>query len=149
MDENLNELPDRIGEALERLDQDAARRAKSVDSQRVADAVLKRLRDEPQVTVLHPRRRMAVGLRMAAALAVLVIGGVLGRQFVRGPALVTSIPVSVPDSVLADSTQRAAVMRAIDEARTAPDSMHATMVLVEDLNETELQTLLATMESAL
>jgi hypothetical protein len=141
MDEDLK-LPDDISAALKKLDEGAAKRAESVDPARVAERVLARLKDEPSVTVIRPRRWNLVGLRIAAALAVLVIGGAVTMRFVMPPHTGTSVIATDlgPDS--------ATVIAAVEEARAAADgSLPVTTVTVEDLNVQELEALLQAMDN--
>ena len=147
MAEDLNELPGGIEKALDALDRDAAKRAAAVSADRVAARVLQRLKDEPDVQVveLHPRRRILVAMRAAAALVLLVVGGVVAQRLSRGPAAQASLPVSV-DVASLDSVQRTALLEAVEQARTATDSLTPATVLVEELNAQELEQLLQTMD---
>ena len=152
MDAELNDkLPDRIAEALGALDRDASRRAEAVDANRVAARVLQRLRDEP-VRVLRPRRVTMGGLRIAAAVAVLVIGGAITQQLAfrdHGKHALGVLPPPAPGtSPILDASTQAAMLHAVDEARASSDSVAApsTSVTVDDLNEQELQALLNSMD---
>ena len=152
MDAELNDkLPDHIAEALQALDRDATRRAEAVDAQRVAARVLQRLKDEP-VRVLHPRRVTMGGLRIAAVLAILVIGGVVTKRLVfhdLAAHALAVLPPPVPGtSPILDATTQAAMLQAVDEARTAKDSVAAPVssITVDDLNVQELQALLNSMD---
>ncbi|HEY2806912.1 MAG TPA: hypothetical protein VGI92_13725 [Gemmatimonadales bacterium] len=153
MDANLkDELPDRIAGALSALDRGAARRAEAVDASRIAERVLQRLKDEP-VRVLHPPRISLRGLRVAAALAVLVIGGVVTQRLVFGPgrASVAALPILPPvaaGSTTVDASQQQAILDAIEEMRTAPgdSTVIPAAVSVEDLDVPELQALLSSMD---
>jgi hypothetical protein len=153
MDADLkhDELPDDIGGALRRLDDDAARRAASVDPARVAARVLRRLQDEPAVTVtpIRPRLRVPVSVRIAAAAVLLVTGGVLGRQMLgrpHGPASASELSwLAMPESL--DQAQASALIAAMDSVPVTVDSvLPAVGATVEDLNEQELQALLLTMD---
>ena len=152
MDAELNDkLPDHIAEALGALDRDATRRAEAVDAQRVAARVLQRLKDEP-VRVLRPRRVTMGGLRIAAVLALLVIGGVVTQRLVfhdRAAHALAVLPPPAPGTnPMLDASTQAEMLDAVDEARTATDSVAvpSTNVTVDDLNAQELQTLLNSMD---
>jgi hypothetical protein len=149
-----DELREPLAGALKALDERATRRAAAVDAARVAAHVLQRLREEP-VIVMRPRPWNLTALRVAAAVAVLVIGGAVAQRLLVGPRgsgmamglpVVTSAEGLVVDST--DATQETALLAAVDDARAAAHgALPATTVLVEDLTEQELQTLLSTMEN--
>lgn len=152
MDAGLNDkLPDHIAEALRALDRDASRRAEAVDANRVAARVLQRLKDEP-VRVLRPRRVTMGGLRIAAAVAILVIGGAVTQRLVFQDRGAHALPVLPPPQAgtnpILDASTQAAMLDAVDEARSARDSVASppSSITVDDLNEQELQTLLNSME---
>jgi hypothetical protein len=149
MDEDLkDQLPGGVGEALRKLDRDAARRAASVDAGRVAERVLARLREEP-ATPLHATRWNLVVLRVAAVLAVVVLGGAVAKRVIFAPRQVASLPVIVTPFDSVTDRDSVALGAAVDEARAAADgAVPSTTVLVEDLNEQELETLLHTMDSS-
>ena len=146
MPEDLNEnLPEGLAKPLDALDRAAAKAAASVDPDRVAARVLQRLQDEPRVIVLRPRPRVATAMRIAAALALFVTGGVLARRLVDHPAAAT-LPLTIDVATL-DSAQRTALLEAVEQARTGTtDSLAPATVLVEDLNAQELEQLLQTMD---
>ena len=149
MDDHLtDDLPDDIAGALRRLDAGATRRAAAVNPERVAQTVLRRLREEPAVVVpIRPRLWMPTATRIAAALAVLVIGGSVVKQMIERPRR-SSAPVclaGLPESL--NAAQAGALVSALDTARLGADAaLPAAGVTVDDLNEQELQALLATME---
>lgn len=152
MDAELNDkLPDHIAEALRALDRDATRRAEAVDAQRVAARVLQRLNDEP-VRVLRPRRVTLGGLRIAAAVAILVIGGVVTQRLVlrdHDTHVLGVLPPPAPGTnPILDASTQAAMLDAVEESRTPSDSVVAPSagITVEDLNEQELQALLNSMD---
>ena len=152
MDAELNDkLPDHIAEALRALDRDATQSAEQVDAGRVAARVLQRLKDEP-VRVLRPRPLSVIGLRIAAAIAILVIGGAVTQRLLmhRAPAGVQALPVlpAAPGSTVVDVSTQEAMLNAVDDARSAAaDTAGAPAnVTVDDLNEQELQALLTTMD---
>lgn len=151
MDEHLkdDELPAELAAALRRLDTKAEKAAARVDAARVAGTVLKRLREEPAVTVVRPRR-WSVSLRAAAAVALLVAGGFIAQRATSGGSSTVLATPGPIDLLLADSAQRTALLAAVEQVQWS-DSMTTTSstVLVEDLDETELETLLTSMESAL
>ena len=152
MDENLNDqLPGEIAGALRKLERDAAQRAMSVDAGRVAARVLARLREEPATPLRAPRWNL-VALRIAAVLALLVVAGALAKRFVFVPrggtevATLSVVPASVDSFAPADAT---ALLGAVEDAHDAAGGvLPATTVLVEDLSEQELETLLKTMDSS-
>jgi hypothetical protein len=147
MAEDLNDkLPPGLAKPLDALDRAAGKAAASVDSGRVAARVLQRLQDEPKVIVLRPRPRVAGAMRIAAALALLVTGGLVARRLVdRQPAAAT-LPLTL-DVASLDSAQRTALLDAVEQVRTGTtDSLAPATVLVEDLNAQELEQLLQTMD---
>jgi hypothetical protein len=142
----MTELPDDLAKAMGALDARAARAAARVDAERVAARVLERLRSEPDV--VGPLRPWRV-LRIAAALALLVTGGVVVRRVMRDDAVTVvraALPVDVPESL---STRQ---VEAVFEAVAAVPSdtaviMTSAAVSVEDLNEAELRALLQAMQT--
>jgi len=141
--DGVNELPDDLAKALAALDARAADAAARVDAERVAERVLGRLRTEPVVARPH---RTWTAMRIAAAIAVLVTGGVVAKVALDGgrSAVVATLPVDVPESV---STQQAAAV--LDAVAASADSavVFSASVTVDDLSEAELRTLLQVMQS--
>jgi len=133
-----DELPDNLARALKALDDDAARAAARLDPTHVALGVLERLRTEPAVAEKPARRWSGASLRVAVAAMVLVIGGVIARQLAFTPGADDD---SAWVAIYADSIVAAA--QATDSVVTV-----ASAVTVDDLNETELRTLLRIMESS-
>lgn len=152
-----DELPDHLARALKALDDQAAHAAARLDPARVASGVIARLAAEAApVPRVAPWRRGA--LRIAAAAVVVVLGGVLARRLVTGAAEgPAAVAVGLPVSLSADSLdagQANELLAAVEQVRPAAagvrDSAVATpaTITVDDLNETELQTLLQIMESS-
>jgi hypothetical protein len=141
---DLNDLPDDLAKALEALDARAARAASRVDAGRVEARLLERLRTEPEIAA--PWQPLRV-LRIAAALAVLVVSGALVRMMVVDgrPPVVAALPVEVPESLSAGQVE--AVLDAVAAVRADTSAIAATVVSVEDLNEAELRALLQAMQS--
>ena len=140
-----DDMPDNLARALKALDDDAARAAARLDSTRVALGVLERLRSEP-VVAAQPRRWGGVTLRVAAAAVVLVLGGVIARRLAIAPGGATGDSAWV--AIYTDSIVAAAAQASRVPAEN-PDTVVtvASAVTVDDLNATELRTLLRIMES--
>ena len=153
-----DELPDDLARALKALDGDAARAASRLDSARVASAVIERLRTEPAIAAAPVRRWHGGAVRIAAAAILLLVGGVIGqRLIIRPPSSGVSDFAGLPVVVSADSMdagQATELLAAVEQVRAVPagvtDSATSTAstVSVDDLNETELRTLLRIMESS-
>lgn len=148
--DDLNELPDNVARALKALEADADRAAARVNTGRVADGVLKRLRQPEVVEVRHPSRGW---LRIAAALVVLLGGAGLVRRLVEVPdnaSVAAGLPIQWQRE--ADSlapTEAQALLGAIDSLNIAPaESSITSRVSLDDLSETELQALLRSMETS-
>lgn len=140
----MNDLPDDLAKALKALDTRAARAAAKVDAQRVEARLRERLRAEPEIAAPRPMRRV---LRIAAALAVLILSGVLVRTLTEedSPRIVAALPVEVPESLSAG--QADAMLEAVAAVRSDTWDVVGTVVSVEDLNEAELRALLQAMQS--
>lgn len=154
----MSELPDGIARALKALDADAARREAAVDPERVAQRVLARLRSEPVAPVAfgggaHWVWSVPRPLRLAAALALLVLAGTASLVIVRGgripaPAGTAALPVVIPVDSLSQA-QAEAVLKAIEDVRAVNAAAPApSTVSVEDLSEQELRALLQAMQSS-
>jgi hypothetical protein len=148
MDRMSDELPPEVGSAWKALDAGAAERAARVDVERVTARVLERLRHEG---VEAPRFRwMAPAtLRAAAAVVVLVAGAAIVRLTVWSPESVR-LPVGIPAMDSLSSPQLEAVWEATGEVSSVVDSVSPapTGVSLDDLSETQLETLLASMSGA-
>jgi hypothetical protein len=148
--DDLNALPDDLRRALEALDARSARRARAVDPARIAQQVVARLRTEPIEMPADRRRHWTARpvARAAAAAVLLLVGGVLVRQrLAEGPTATASLPVGVvAESALADDG--GVVATAVDSLLVvnARDTA-ASIVSVEDLTVTELETLLSELSS--
>lgn len=142
-----DDLPDEIAKALGRLDDEATRRARKVHAARVADRVMQRLRDESAVVVpIRPRFAMPRAMRRAAAVAVLVIGGMTVRQVMTHRATETAGPWLSSAAESLDAAQQNAVLAAVDSTRFEAAILPAPSVTVEDLSVQELETLLETLD---
>ena len=141
MDQLNDKLPEPLDRALKALDAEAARAAARVDATRMAEGVLRGLREQPSVAV-RPRW-VQTWLRVAAAVVLLVIGAVVARQLAR-PERVGEVAVSVPDSM--SDTQVQALLNAMDSLPVSVDSAPALVITTESLDESELLTLLQTMD---
>jgi len=142
----MNELPDDLARALDTLDARAERAAAQVDSGRVAHEVVRQLR-APALTVPRPLWQLRT-VRVAAAVVLFAAVGVSVRLTVpgRGGAERSALPVGAQTELL-DASQSEAVLRAVEEARAEDGAAAgASVVLVDDLNEQELQALLQGME---
>jgi len=146
-----DELPDNLARALKALDDDAAlTAARRVDPDRVASGVLERLRRESADEVVTPpaqRRRHGAALRVAAAVAVLAIGGVIAQRMAVKPGVPAddmSWLSMYTDSIVTAAAQASRVPSESPETAVTL----ASAVTVDDLSETELRTLLQIMESS-
>ena len=143
MDQLNEELPESLDRALKALDAEAARAAGRVDAGRVAEGVLRGLREPPAVVATPWWSR--TWLRAAAAVVLLVVGAVVARNLA-GPGRGTEVAVSVPDSMSA--TQVQALLNAMDSLTASADSAPALVITMDNLDESELLTLLQAMESS-
>ena len=144
--DDLNELPDNLKRALKALDDRSAESAAKLDSARVAEAVVRRLRD-PAVSEPRPFWQMR-NVRIAAALAFLAATGVvIERATVRlKPVETAQLPVAEHLDSL-DATQLSDLLDVVDDSSAAATVSAPASVTVDDLNEQELQALLNRMES--
>jgi hypothetical protein len=122
-----------------------ARAAERLDVERIADVVVRRLRDEPRV----PRRMRVVPpawLSLAAGIALLVGGGMMWRRFAPAPIQSASgvAPAGIDLGALS-TDQLSDVLRAVDQPLELDPGVSNDTGL-EDLTPSELQTLLATLE---
>ena len=144
----MNELPPELARALTALDAKAARSAAKVDSTRVAEAVLTRLR-EPEVQAARPFWQLRTA-RIAAAILLFAAVGVAIRSNAHrsGMTIVSMDTAQQADSF--DAGQVDSVITAVKEdARpTASTAPTGAAVTVDDLNEQELQVLLTSMDSS-
>lgn len=151
MDERLNDesLGPELERALGELGSRAARSAARLDSARVAAQVVERLRAERARPFLFrdvaPRH-----LAVAAALVVTVISGAVLRAVVQQRPPVTGA-VALPLGAYADTlseTQARAILEMVAEAGALNGNVvvPSASVTIEDLNETELRTLLQSLE---
>jgi hypothetical protein len=151
----MSELPHGMARALRALDERAAQRAAAVDPERVAQRVLKRLREEPSAEAPAEGWRAwsaPRAVRVAAAAVLFAIAGVATMVLVRGepavPAGTSALPVSMTVESLSGA-QAEAVLKAMDEVRvvngTAP---RPSTVTVDQLSEPELRALLQAMQSS-
>ncbi len=152
MDE-LEKLPDEIARALGRLDARAGQRAARIDPERVSAAVTRRLREQPDVSVLSSlgRRYGLVNMvRVAAALAILVTAGVVGTRLLERPAAGAKwLPVVDVRAARVLSTARAdSLIRAADHIQPLNASVAGSSASVEELNTQELRALLQAMQSS-
>ena len=144
--DDLNELPDNVARALKALEADADRAAARVNTGRVADGVLKQLRQPEVVEARHPSRGW---LRVAAVLVVLLGAAGLVRRLVDVPdntVAAAGLPIQA-DSLA--PTEAQALLGAIDSLNILPaESSITSRVSLDDLSETELQALLQSMETS-
>jgi hypothetical protein len=148
MDRMNEEMPRGIRVALEALEARAARRAATVDVERVAARVLERLRREGAPAARQAWWVRPALLRFAAAVVVLVTAGVLvSRIPSRAPAARLSVGISAMDSL--SSSQLEAVLKAATELSPVADTtLPASTASLEDLSEQQLETLLASLNGA-
>ena len=142
MDQLNDKLPEPLDRAMKALDAEAARAAARVDATRMAEGVLRGLREQP---VAARPWWTQTWLRAAAALLLLVSGAVVARQLAR-PERVPEVAVSVPDSM--SDTQVQALLNAMDSLPVSVDSAPALVITTESLDESELLTLLQTMDTS-
>ena len=144
MDQLNDEMPESLARAMKALDDEAGRAAGRVDATRVAEGVLRGLREAPPAAAPRPLWQQR-WLRIAAAVVLLAGGATLALQLA-GPARTAQVAVGVPDSLSAVQAQ--ALLDAVDSLPVlAGDSLPALVITMESLNESELLTLLQTMES--
>jgi hypothetical protein len=144
---NRSELTSDIERLAPRLGELEAR---SIDPDRMASAVLDRLRDDRPMPEVHTdgRRYLAV-LRYAAVFAVLAIGGLFVTQMTTRtgetatPDLTATVDLTRPDLNELASDELIGVLA--EMAMWAPSSEPVTAELV-DLEETELELLLMAMD---
>lgn len=144
MDDELKR-DDELRRALDALDARAAKSAARVNVERVSARVLERLRSEPAAT---PGRWLPRALRVAAAVALLVIGGVVAGVVTRGEragAVSHWLPL-LPDSL--SQAQADSLIEAIDEVRAVNVTTGAASGSVEELSEQELRALLQAMQTS-
>lgn len=142
-----DDLTPEIREALQGLNVRAEAAARSVDARRVADGVAARLRAAPEQRRLNGGTNASARWIRRAAAVVLVAGGAVTAAVLTnaGAPASAALPVNI-DSLSASDSQ--AIMIAVEQARTAPDSSIASSVVtVDDLNEQELRALLQALES--
>jgi len=142
----MNELPDELARALAALDAQAARAAARVDPARTAAEVARRLREPASLTPWRPLWQLTL-LRVAAALVLLVTGAVTARRLGWPFMRVAALPVAAQPELTAG--QLADLLTLVDASRTdtlVPATL--TTVTVDDLNEQELVSLLATLRPA-
>ena len=149
----MSELPPALAKALEDLDAKARRSASGVDVERVAARVLARLNAEPEIPATLMGRVFSAprALRVAAAAALVIVGGTVTLMGLRGRGQAVSAaigyPVSGVDSL--DESQAEAVLDAVDGLLPVNASVPRTSaaVSVDDLSEQELRALLQAMQS--
>ena len=129
-DRDLEKLAHRLG----------ARAAERVDVERVAQAVVTRLREQPRVT--------AAWLRIAAAIALLLGAGLLVRGLLHERPTTSAVVIPV-DGDLSDLTadQLRETMSSLDQLLIEETAGEGSMDGgLEDLNKNELRALLRTLE---
>jgi hypothetical protein len=152
MDE-LEELPDQIARALDRLDARAERRAGRVDAERVAARVVARLRAEPDVatlSVLGRRFALRAMVRVAASVAILATGGVVAVKLLRHAPEPKQGWLPVVDARAArvlTASRADSLIRAVDQVRVLNGPVPVSSASVEELNAQELRALLQAMQS--
>jgi len=145
MDQLNDEMPESLARAMKALDDQAGRAAERVDATRVAEGVLRGLRQAPLVPAPRPLWQQR-WMRIAAAVVLLAGGTALALQLA-APARNAQVAVGVPDSLSALQAQ--ALLDAVDSLPVlGGDSVPALVITMESLNESELLTLLQTMDSS-
>lgn len=150
MDRMNEEMPRGMRDALEVLEARTARRASTVDVERVAARVLERLR---RGGAQEPRRVWWVrpaALRVAAAVVVVAAAGYLvSRLPSRGPVS-AGLPVGIAAMDSLSSGQLEAVLEAATEVSPVADTALpvSSTASLDDLSEQQLETLLASLNGA-
>lgn len=136
-DPRLEALAQRLG----------ARAAERLDVERTAEAVVRRLREQPRATRRLPRvPRVPAWLSLAAGLVLLVGGGVVWRAARPGripPATALAPPGLDLNALSADQLRE--VLQAVDQPLDVDPGAAADAGL-EDLTPRELRALLSTLE---
>lgn len=152
----MNELPEDLARAFRALDARAGRRAERVDPSRVAARVLERLRDDEaparRVFSLAPAFRFAAPRywAVAAALAVLVIGGTVARTVIQGgSSRSVAVPVAFQALDSLSQTQLETVLQVAGQVRpVATESATSSGSSLEGLNEQQLRALLQAVQQS-
>lgn len=137
-------MSERSERDLERLAVAAGERAAArLDVDRVAERVVRRLREEPRRGGLG---RVARWLALAAAVVVVVGGGVYLRQAVTGSHTTTSPVAQVPVPTVLDGLSSSELDEVLDSLVVAAPVSQQAAVSLDALNEQQLEELLARME---
>jgi hypothetical protein len=136
-----DELDGNLARALEALDARATRAARRVDADRVASAVIVRLREGDTEPSWRPVWRLTL-VRAAAALVLLAATTVTVLRFASRSGSAVALPVAVQAEEFS-AGELDSMSTAVDEARAAgrADAV-APAVTVDDLNVQELVALL-------
>jgi len=144
-------LPPALGAALRALDARAAGQAARVDVDRVAARVVERLRHGE---VERPRRLLGLSpaaLRAAAAVVVVAAAGLVVNLADRArPVEALQLRAVIPAMDSLSTSQLEAVLEATAQLQPVADTAApaATGTALDDLTESQLQTLLASLEGA-
>lgn len=150
--DDLNELPAELRRAVDALDARAARAARRVDVERIAQSVRRRLQGAAEAPAPRLWRVWAMphALRVAAAVALVVVTGTVAVvRMQRGPYAARTAVGQVWGLDSLSAAQADSLIRVVDEVRTlnagAPGSSAGT---VEDLNAQELRALLQALQNS-
>ncbi len=146
MDE-LEDLPNELARALDRLDARAERRAARLDAERVSAAVLKRLREEPEVAV-HRRFGAPALVRVAAGLAIVVTAGAVGARLLHHQSPEWLPVVDARTARTLAGTRADSLLKAVDHIQVLNAAVPVTSASVEELNTQQLRALLQAMQSS-
>ena len=152
-DHEAGELPREIEAAWKALDARAAERAARVDVERVAAQVLERLREDG-AQARRPRWMSPAVVRAAAAVVVVVAGALVANLATDRVQHATALrlPVGIPAMDSLSSGQLESVLEAAGEVRPVADSLPPVssggLASLDDLSETQLETLLASLGGA-
>jgi hypothetical protein len=150
MDRMNEEMPRGIRVALEALEARTAKRAATVDVERVAARVLERLRRQGAEAPARVWWIRPAALRLAAAVVVLAAAGLLVSRLPSGAPASAGLTVGITTMDSLSSRQLEAVLEAATEVSPVADSAlpASSTASLDDLSEQQLETLLASLNGA-
>ncbi len=143
-----DDLPPALAQALASLEARAEGAARRVQVEHVATTVLRRLADEPTAPAVWA---LGAGraLRVAAAVALLVMGSTLTMMLLRPDAAPVSDTACAMPSCLRGLTaaQSDSLLRTLEDVRVLNGVPRSSSALVEDLDAQALRALLQAMQN--